>query len=226
MAVAATRARSSRPKPEPPPLALVLSHMCDMNTATGPDASTEPTDADLVALARDEGDPSRAFDQLVARYRRRIEGRCRRMVGNDAEDMTQEILLKIYQALPRFEGRSTFETWTNRIQKNHCLNHIERYRKTVTVCYDDVVDELDIEEAELGDRDTRRLHHRHEIATILERVSPVLRSPLLLRDGGGFSYQEIAESEGIGLSAVKMRIKRGRAEFRHHWHEETAARAA
>jgi RNA polymerase sigma-70 factor (ECF subfamily) len=86
-------------------------------------------DEDLLRKVRraPEGD-LRAFDQLVERHHRRIVANCRYITRdpNNSEDLAQEVLLKAFFALDRFEGRSTFRHWLQQIKINHCLNYMKK----------------------------------------------------------------------------------------------------
>jgi RNA polymerase sigma-70 factor (ECF subfamily) len=182
----------------------------------------EIPDEDLVqrAVAAGDGD-LRAFDQLVDRHKGRVLANCRYLTrsSEDSEDLAQEVFLKAFFALPRFEGRSAFKTWIHRIKINHCLNYLEKKKGK---------EFIDIDEPGLSQHESMsvapRAHSRAEaasdrerIAWVLDHMTETLRVPLIMRDADGFSYQEIAEQLGVGLSAVKMRIKRGREEFRQSW---------
>ncbi len=175
-------------------------------------------DAELVkvVVANPRGDP-RPFEQLVQRYQGRVLANCRYLTGSprDAEDLAQEVFVKAYFGLPRFEGRAKFSTWLQRIKVNHCLNHLSRKRAAL----------VSIEEPGISSREELRsstgteaaidaLERRRRIGATLDALTEAERVPLILRDADGLSYQEIAEHLGIGLSAVKMRIKRSREKFR------------
>jgi len=161
---------------------------------------------------------TRPFAELVRRHQERILANCRYLTGSpdDAEDLAQDVFIKAFFALGRFEGRARFGTWLQRIKVNHCLNHLRRRRRWREEDVDDAAlqarPELKVDadaEARLADTDRRR-----RIAAVLDAMPETLRVPLLLRDLDGLEYAEIAERLGIGLSAVKMRIKRGREMFR------------
>ena len=77
-----------------------------------------------------------------------------------------------------------------------------------------------------GEKDLESFDERRRIARVLDAMSSTLRVPLLLRDLDGMTYQEIAEQLDIGLSAVKMRIKRAREEFRQRYDEVVAGEVA
>ena len=139
----------------------------------------------------------------------------------DSEDLAQEVFLKAFFALERFEGRSTFTTWIQRIKINHCLNYIEKKKRRPTVDVDspDIAHREELRVAPQADRRLKAMSDRERIVHILDTLTENLRVPLVLRDADGASYQEISEQLGIGLSAVKMRIKRAREEFRARWLE-------
>lgn len=183
-----------------------------------PRGESELSDEALVERVRNapEGDTG-AFETLVQRHQRGVLANCRHLTTADvAEDLAQEVFVKAYFALDRFEGRASFKTWVQRIKVNHCLNYLRRRRG---VAYVDLEDETTAHRAELQAEPEaeRRLEvedARRHVAALLDAMSDTLRIPLVMRDADGMSYEEIASVLGIGLSAVKMRIKRGREEFR------------
>lgn len=160
----------------------------------------------------------RAFDELVRRHQARVQTNCRYLSGNeeDSLDLAQEVMVKAYFNLKRFEGRSSFGTWIGRIKMNHCLNHLRREKGRSFVELEEPGLEADAamhtrrgadDAVEAGDRQAM-------ITLILEAMPESLRVPLILRDMDGLSYQEISDQMDVGLSAVKMRIKRAREFFR------------
>jgi RNA polymerase sigma-70 factor (ECF subfamily) len=185
---------------------------------TGEDGEgSGPSDAELVALLRRRPDDWRSFETLVRRHQNRVVTNCRYLSRSvaDAEDLAQEVFVKAFFGLKGFEGRSSFGTWVHRLKINHCLNYLERRRRTFVP-----VDEPALESEPamqtppevLGDLAADE--ERRRIQRILDSMADTLRVPLLLRDLDGLSYQEIADTLKVGLSAVKMRIRRGREEFR------------
>ena len=180
------------------------------------------SDDTLVALALNEGDrDTRAFEALVRRHQGFVAANCRVITRApaDVDDLAQEVFVKAFFGLRRFEGRASFRGWLQRIKVNHCLNYLRRTRGVVLV---------DVDEPELVRHDAMRTRptaiadlearqRRDDNARALDALTDTLRIPLMLRDADGLSYDEIAEHLGIGLSAVKMRIKRGREEFRRHF---------
>ncbi len=177
----------------------------------------DQSDDALVARARRSRDvDTRAFEQLVRRHQRRVLANCRHMTNahHDAEDLAQEVFVKAYFALEGFEGRSTFKTWLQRLKVNHCLNYLRRRQGVTEVSLDDDGSEQVPHEQPTVTRELEQRDDRARITAVLDAMGDTLRVPLVLRDVDDLSYDEIAETLGIGLSAVKMRIRRGRAEFR------------
>jgi RNA polymerase sigma-70 factor (ECF subfamily) len=155
---------------------------------------------------------------LVERYQDRVTTNCRHLSGSDSDapDLAQEVFVKAYYGLSRFEGRAKFSTWLQRIKVNHCLNFLKKRRGKTFVEVDQSQERVP-EAMRVQPVAERRLEvedHRDTIRRVLDEMTETLRVPVILRDMDGLAYEEIAERLGIGLSAVKMRIKRGREEFR------------
>lgn len=180
------------------------------------------SDQELVGLAKETyGDDMRPFEALVRRYQRKVLVNCRYLTRapNDAEDLAQEVFVKAYFGLRRFEERSKFSTWLQRIKINHCLNYNEKKRGKYMVDVEEpgVEVEAGLYVAPKGPTQLESMDERRRISSILDEMSDTLRVPLLLRDFDGLAYQEIADRLDVGLSAVKMRIKRAREEFRQRY---------
>jgi RNA polymerase sigma-70 factor (ECF subfamily) len=183
--------------------------------------STDPDEGLLKeAQKAPEGD-LRAFEELIHRYQRRVVANCRYITRdpNNAEDLAQEVLVKAFFELRRFDGRSSFADWLQRIKINHCLAYLKRQTGRSYV---------EIEEQEVDEFDQLKVkdavghlagsgNEKQLISAVLDSMSSTLRIPLLLCDMDGLSYEQVAEVLGISLSATKMRIKRARAEFRERY---------
>jgi RNA polymerase sigma-70 factor (ECF subfamily) len=177
------------------------------------------SDTQLVELAQASGNTdTRAFETLVRRHQGHVVANCRILTRSsaDAEDLAQEVFVKAFFGLRRFEGRAQFRTWLQRVKVNHCLNHLRKMRRGTEVGIDDVTpeDHDAMRTPATAHTDLQTAADRARIVAVLDTLSDTLRVPLMLRDGDGLSYEEIATSLGISLSAVKMRIKRAREEFR------------
>jgi RNA polymerase sigma-70 factor (ECF subfamily) len=185
-------------------------------------SSLADPDEQLLQQAREAPDGDlRAFEKLVLRHQRRVVANCRYITRdpNNAEDLAQEVLVKAFFGLRGFEGRSTFGSWLQRIKINHCLNYLKKQAGRSYVG----VEERDVEEFDqlkvhaTAEQQAGAISDRQLISQVLDSMSNTLRIPLLLCDMDEFSYEEVAQSLRISLSAAKMRIKRAREEFRERY---------
>ncbi len=88
-------------------------------------------DEELLARILEGGEADlRPFEELVRRYQGKVTTNCRYLSGSpaDAEDLAQEVFMKVYFGLAGFEGRSSFNTWVQRIKSNHCINFVKKKR--------------------------------------------------------------------------------------------------
>jgi RNA polymerase sigma-70 factor (ECF subfamily) len=146
------------------------------------------------------------------------------MVGNatDAEDLVQETFLRAYQGLPNFDGRASLGTWLYRIATNLCIDHQRRRaRRVPTVSYSGQEDE-DGEPAEWDFPDHQTPNPlqavlNRELEAVVEdaigKLSPKLRTVLLLYDVEELSYEEIARVLHIPIGTVKSRLNHARAQI-------------
>jgi RNA polymerase sigma-70 factor, ECF subfamily len=188
-------------------------------------------DQELLEQARKapEGD-LRAFEKLVLLYQRRVVANCRYITRdpNNAEDLAQEVLVKAFFGLSGFEGRSSFAGWLQRIKINHCLNYLKKQAGRSYVGIEEPeVEEFDqLQVQATAEQMAETISDRQLTSMVLESMSSTLRIPLVLCDMDELSYEEVAQSLGISLSAAKMRIKRGREEFRERYKQMQAAHEA
>jgi RNA polymerase sigma-70 factor (ECF subfamily) len=188
-------------------------------------------DEELLRLARGapEGD-LRPFEQLVLRYQKKVVANCRYITHdpNNAEDLAQEVMVKVFFALPSFEGKSTFRYWLQRVKVNHCLNYLKKQEGKSFVAVDEPesegISELTVDAN--AEKEAVVIGAREIIGRVLDSMSKNLRLPLVLCDMDELSYEKVARLLGISLSAVKMRIKRAREEFRARYVSLEAASAA
>ena len=192
------------------------------------DTQFDPVDRDeaLLLSARNapEGD-LRAFEQLVALYQKRILADCRYLTRDDAnfEDLAQEVFVKAFFGLSTFEGRSSFRHWLQRIKVHHCLNHLKKRRGKEAVSLDDagLEDQQELRVSPVVERQLELVEDRDRVDAVLNSMPATLRVPLVMRDMDELSYEEISQSLGVGLSAVKMRVKRGREYFRRVYEQKS-----
>jgi len=165
---------------------------------------------DLAILRKAQRGDERAFAIIVRSYETPVFNYVLRLVGDRAlaEDLTQEVFLRVYQGLPSFSLRSRFTTWMFQVTKNRVLDElraVERRPRTV----------LAIEDApslEVLDTPFENIEEMDAVWRAINGLSVDLRMALLLRDVVGLSYTEIADSLEITLATVKWRIYKAREE--------------
>ena len=179
------------------------------------------SDEELVERVRRWSGDWGSFETLVHRHQAKVLANCRYLTRSPqhAEDLAQEVFIKAYFGLKGFEGRAAFRTWLHRLKVNHCLNFLSRRDRATFVDAEDpgLQTEAALQTMPAAEASLDRLQQRARIERVLDAMSDTLRVPLVMRDVDGLAYQEVADALGLGISAVKMRIKRARAEFRERY---------
>jgi RNA polymerase sigma-70 factor (ECF subfamily) len=165
---------------------------------------------DLGVLRKAQRGDERAFSIIVRTYEQPVFNYVLRLTGDRAlaEDLTQEVFLRVYQGLPGFSLRSRFTTWLFQVAKNRVLDELralERRPKAVVALED-------IPPLEVVDAPVERAEAIDAVWRAVELLNPDLKMALLLRDIVGLSYTEIAETLEITLATVKWRIYKAREE--------------
>ncbi len=157
----------------------------------------------------------RALDTLLRRHYDRVHAVCRRIAGGtrDADDATQEAMIRIVRGLPRFDGRSAFSTWAYRIATNAALDELRRRRRRPALHV--VEDEGQPPEAvdPRAEREVTAIGDRMAIEAALEDLPEDFRVAVVLRDVADLDYAEIAAVLDVPVGTVKSRIARGRGQL-------------
>lgn len=169
---------------------------------------------------------SAAWQQLVVSQHRRVYGICYRFTGSpaDAEDLTQDVFLKVYRNLHGFDPeKGAFTTWLTALTRNLLVDHFRRTRQDRSTDSLDAPMREDTDGATMADRlaDSRpgqmqrvaQLELRARVQHALKQLSPELREAVILRDLQELDYKEIATVLRIPEGTVKSRISRGRGEL-------------
>jgi RNA polymerase sigma-70 factor (ECF subfamily) len=186
------------------------------------------TAADRLIEACLHGDQA-AWETIVRQHWRKVFNLAYKFVGkhDEAEDLTQEIFLRLFKALHTFDRRANFQTWLISISRNLCIDHYRSVRKErETIARE--VDAATLTPAAADPSPLRALERddlRELVRQGLERLPPVLRRAVVLRDLHELSYQEIAETLGVPEGTVKSRINRGRLELARQIRQIQAAQA-
>lgn len=164
---------------------------------------------------------------LLRRYDQKIRACARRMSlgGSDAEDLAQETYVRVLQALPTFEGRSSFSTWLARIATNSCVDQFRRGKLRQFRRYDPRDDEWFWDRqvdpsplpAEVLIADALACHLNEAIAELPDDQRRVVELALV----DGLPQAEIAERLGLTVEAVKGRLKRARVRLRRRLEQPT-----
>ena len=152
----------------------------------------------------------RAFSIILRAYETPVYNYVFRLVGDRtlAEDLTQEVFLRVFQGLPKFSLRSKFTTWLFQVTKNRVLDELRasERRPRLTVALED------IPPLEVVDAPVERVEAVDAVWRSVRELNVDLKMALLLRDVVGLSYTEIADSLEITLATVKWRIYKAREE--------------
>jgi RNA polymerase sigma factor (sigma-70 family) len=158
-----------------------------------------------------------AWEQIVRQYWRKVFNVAYKFVGkhDQAEDLTQDIFLKIFKSLDTFDRRANFQTWLISISRNLCIDHYLSVRKErETMARDvDAADLMPVSRERGPHGELEQLDLRHLIRQALAELPEALREAVVLRDLQEFSYQEIADKLRLPEGTVKSRINRGRLEL-------------
>ena len=158
-----------------------------------------------------------AWERIVRLHWRRVFNVAYKFVGkhDEAEDLTQDIFLKIFKSLDTFDRRANFQTWLISVSRNLCIDHYRSVRKErQTIDRDVDANELSPAAAEPGP--IAALEQRDRVTLLRDALTSLpesLRTAVIMRDIQELSYQEIAEQLRVPEGTVKSRINRGRAEL-------------
>jgi RNA polymerase sigma-70 factor, ECF subfamily len=165
---------------------------------------------DFGVLRKAQRGDERAFSLIVRAYEVPVYNYVLRLIGDRAlaEDLTQEVFIRVFQGLPKFSLRSKFTTWLFQVTKNRVLDELRasERRPRALVAIDDVPP------LEVVDAPAERLEAIDALWRAVDELNTDLKMALLLRDVVGLSYNEIADSLETTLATVKWRIFKAREE--------------
>lgn len=177
----------------------------------------ELTDEQLASQTLSERSDGPAFVALVGRFRERVWRVCFRLMGNaeDASDAAQEVLIRMFLYRDRFQGRSKYSTWVHGIAVNTCLtlrrSRGRRIRRESAL-------------SEKSSLDTTPPTQRSselavDLMQMLDMLDETDRALLILKYAEEQSYEELAETFGLSISACKMRVSRARDKLKQRYPE-------
>jgi RNA polymerase sigma-70 factor (ECF subfamily) len=165
---------------------------------------------DFGVLKKAQRGDERAFSLIVRAYETPVYNYVLRLVGDRAlaEDLTQEVFLRVYQGLPKFSLRCRFTTWLFQVTKNRVLDELRAVERRPRA----VLRLDDVPPLEVLDAPVERVEAMDAVWRAVNDLTVDLKMALLLRDVVGLSYTEIADSLEITLATVKWRIYKAREE--------------
>ena len=206
----------------------MATSILDLSSDGAPENSADLEDLRLVGLLREGVDL--AYEELLNRFQQQVYTLAVRLLNDPAEaaDVVQEVFLKVFRNISSFRGQSTLKTWIYRITVNEAHNARRWFfrHKRREVELDTGPEESRNWKEIIPDRsrspfDIALEGEQHSLLeAALDRINPIFREAVVLRDVTDLSYEEIAEILGVSLGTVKSRILRGRDALR----EELAGR--
>lgn len=186
--------RITRPKAAPPP-----------REAEAPQFG----DPDVALMLRFQRGDATAFDELVSRHQRAVLNIAWRYCADRAiaEDLAQEIFVKVWRARGSYEPSARFSTWLYRIAVNRCLNEIRSRPKGASLPVEETVEER---EGARPDDDLDRAEVRQAVRRAVDELPPNQRMAVILSRFHELPYEEIAEAMAVSLEAVKSLLFRAR----------------
>ena len=170
-----------------------------------------------------QGGSKSAFEALMQNYYPRLLNFIYRFVGSkeSAEDLTQEVFLRVYKYGPRYKPRSKFQTWLYTIAKNICLNELRRNRdlfssldEPATAGNEDVQKQIADPQSSTADEELILKERATMIRQAINELPENQRLAVILRRYDSFSYAEIAETIGVSDKAVKSLLSRAKVNLR------------
>jgi len=168
-------------------------------------------------------DDSRAFELLVERYQVRLLNFVYRTIGDRdrAEDLVQEVFIRVYRHLGRFDRSKKFSTWIYTIASNLAKNELRNRSRSPLVLFQAIKAKFEDEDRPLQFEDEgnrpddlyRKRLLREQVEAAVQQLPAHHREVFVLRELEGNSYEEIAEITGVQLGTVKSRLNRARAAF-------------
>lgn len=160
-----------------------------------------------------------AFEMLIEEYQKKVYNIALGILKNhdDANDIAQEVFIKIFKSIKNFKGESSFSTWIFRITTNACLDEIRKRKNNQTVSTDEniVLDDGEVTKQIIDDGPSPdEIYEKNElkkyVAKAISNLGEEHRTVIVLRDIQGFSYDEIADILDCPKGTVKSRINRAR----------------
>ena len=205
---------------------MAVSNTAERAVAIGTtDRSDDQAVSELVRQAQ-AGDMA-AFDELVTMFRGPMFNLAYRMVNNreDADELTQEIFLKLYKSIGKFQGRSKFSTWLYAVAANTCRSGLRKLKRISSMEVVRLDDDRENDEGgswkydpeapgDLPSKTLDREEVKAKISAFIAELPEDFRMVVVLKDIQGMAYEEMAETLSCSIGTIKSRLSRGRAKLK------------
>ncbi len=177
------------------------------------------SDSERILIEKSQNGDLESFEELIEEYQLLAFNIAYRMTSNkeDANDMTQEALIKVFKSIKHFRFDSSFSTWLYRIVTNSCIDMIRKNSKIKTYSVDNTIETEEgsyqkemVDNKELPDEVLERKEKREAVHKAIGKLPDKYRIIIILRDIRDLSYDEISEVTELPLGTVKSRISRAR----------------
>lgn len=175
-------------------------------------------------IKKSQNGDSTAFNELMNSYFKRIYSIAYRMAGNadDASDMTQEVMIKLFRNIKSFRGGSQFSTWVYTVATRTCIDELKKIRRHSSYSIDSEIEtdegsiatELE-DDAPTPEKKAEQNELKSLVAKAIARLGDDHKTVIVLRDIQGLGYDEIAKIVGCSAGTVKSRISRGRERLKN-----------
>lgn len=165
-----------------------------------------------------------ALEKLIIKYEKKVYNIAYQIFGNehDANDMAQEVFIKVYKSLHKFNFKSTFSTWIYRITVNTCIDEYRKKSKNSKVEYmdetikqqDSIIQKQFIDKGLTPEEEIIKNENIKFVRESIDELKEDYRIIIILRDIKGYSYENIADILDISIGTVKSRISRARSKLK------------
>ncbi len=169
---------------------------------------------DLLLVKRAQKGDMSALEKIVISYEKQIYLYCLRMTNDsaEAEDLVQEVFIKMYRSITRFKGESKLSTWLYRIAYHAAVDHFRKKRRLMPA-----IAHHDLKELEDPTQPEQQVIQNENLETVrrcIIRLKPDYRTAIILRDIKHYAYQEISEAMKLPVGTVKSHVSRARRQLR------------
>ncbi len=202
-------------KRQSPDETMTLSHRTPNSTRTQPGNGADGAASDEECIKRFLDGDENAFIDLVRRHQEKVRNLIFSILGYTqiVDDLSQDVFIKVYQALPQFRFQSAFSTWLYRVTVNRCRDEMRR-NKVRRILRLDALEEDDHPADLEATEKTERVLVNDALNKALNSLTDTHRTMIILKEVEGLSYEEIAEAMNCGVGTVKSRLARARTRLK------------